>query len=216
MRADRWERLAPLTGAIFVIIVVIAFVPLGQDTPGTHASAAKVQKYYQDHQGREIAAALVLALGLPFLVFFSSVLYRVHRLAGSQGRLAAAAFGGGLLAAAGFAVGAAIHFALADAADKITTLGTTQTLNVLDNDSFIPFAAGLGTMVFASGLAFLRYGGLPRWLGWAGVVIGIAIFTPAGFVAFGLSGIWIIVVSIMLYLRGPVAAQGPAYSPTQT
>jgi len=216
MRADRWERLAPLTGIIFVICVVVAFVALGQDTPGSHASAQKVQTFYSKHQGREVAAALVLALGLPFLVFFSSILHRALRVAGGQGRLAAAAFGGGLLAAAGFAVGAAIHLALADAADKASTLGTTQTLNVLDNNDFIPFAAGMGILVLASGLAVVRYGALPGWLGWAGIVIGVAMFTPVGFIGFGLSGIWVIAASIALYLRPPVAEPGPAYSPSQT
>jgi len=216
MKADRWERLAPLTGAVFVILVVVAFVALGQDTPGAHASAQKVQTYYSEHQGREAAAAFVLALGLPFLVFFSSVLYRALRTAGGQGRLAAAAFGGGLLAAAGFGFAAAIHFALADAADKASTLGATQTLNVLDNDSFIPFAAGLGILLLASGLAAVRYGALPRWLAWVGIVLGVATFTPAGFIGFIGSGVWIIAASIALYLRGPLAGAGPAYSPTQT
>jgi hypothetical protein len=218
MKEDRWERLAPLTGVLFVVLVLVAFIPLGGDTPDVHASAQKVQAFYSKHDTREALAAYVLALSVPFLVFFSSILYRNVRAAGGQGRLAAAAFGGGLLSATGFAVAAAIHFALADAGHKISTLGTTQTLNVLDNDCFIPFVAGLGILLFASGVATLRYGGrLPRWLGWAGAIIGVAIFIPfVGFPAFALSGIWVIVASIVLYRQGAAADAGPGYSPAQT
>jgi hypothetical protein len=82
---------------------------------------------------------------------------------------------------------------------------------VLDNDSFIPFVAGLGILLFASGVATIRYGGaLPRWLGWAGAIIGVAIFIPfVGFVAFGLSGIWVIAASIVLYQRGSLPEARP-------
>jgi hypothetical protein len=160
----------------------------------------------------------VLALSVPFLVFFTSILYRAIRAAGGRGRLATAAFGGGLLSAVGFAVAAVIHFALAAAGDKASTLPTTQTLNVLDNSSFFPFVAGLGILLLASGLATLRYGGvLPRWLGWAGVILGIATFIPfVGFVAFGLSGLWVVAASIVLYQRGALPESGPAVSSAQT
>jgi hypothetical protein len=177
-----------------------------------------VQSFYSDNKTREGLAAYVLALSVPFLVFFASVLYRNARAAGGQGRLAAAAFCGGLISAVGFAVGAAVHLSLVDAADKSSTFGTVQTLNVLDNDSFIPFVAGLGILLFASGVATLRYGGrLPRWLGWAGAIIGVAIFIPfVGFPAFALSGIWVIVASIVLYRQGATAGAGAGYSPAQT
>jgi hypothetical protein len=214
MPAGRWERLAPLTGVVFVVLVIVAFIPLGGDTPDSHASAQKVADFYSKNTTREALAAYALALAVPFLVFFSSIVYRTLRTAGGRGRLAAAAFGGGLLSAAGFAVAAAVHLALADAADKTSSAGAAQPLNVLDNDSFIPFVAGLGILLLGSGLATLRYGGsLPRWLGWAGAIVGVAIFIPfVGFVAFALSGIWVVVASIVLYRRGPLPASAPATS----
>jgi hypothetical protein len=117
---------------------------------------------------------------------------------GGTGQLSDAAFGGGVLAAAGFAILATVHVALANAGESVTTLGTTQTLNVLDNNDFIPAAAGLAVLVFAAGAAAVRHGGLPKWLGWLGIVIGVVAFTPAGFVAFLAAGIWILIVSVLL------------------
>jgi hypothetical protein len=41
---------------------------------------------------------------------------------------------------------------------------------------------------------------LYRWLGWAALVLGIALFIPfVDFVALLLSGVWIIVTSVMLF-----------------
>ena len=38
-----------LTGALFVVLVLVAFIPLGGDTPNGDASAQKVVSYYSDH-----------------------------------------------------------------------------------------------------------------------------------------------------------------------
>ena len=203
-----WERLAPLTGVIFVVIVVAVFA-IGGSTPGHHDSALKVATFYAKHHDKHVTLAFLLAFSIPFLLFFVSSLRHDLRRAGGTGQLANAAFGGGVLAAAGFGILAFVHYALADAAGSAKTLGTTQVLNVLDNGDFIPVASGLGVLVFAAGLSAVRHGPLPRWLGWIGVVIGVAVFTPAGFFGFLLSGIWLAIVSILLTLarRSPAPAQ---------
>jgi hypothetical protein len=197
MYESRWERLAPLTGIVFVAIVVAVFA-IGGSTPEEHDSAAKVQAYYAAHHDKHTALAFVMAIGVAFLVFFASTLRHDLRRLGGTGQLSDAAFGGGVLAAAGFAILATVHVALANAGESVTTLGTTQTLNVLDNNDFIPAAAGLAVLVFAAGAAAVRHGGLPKWLGWLGIVIGVVAFTPAGFIAFLAAGIWILIVSVLL------------------
>ena len=80
------------------------------------------------------------------------------------------------------------------------TIGTAQTLNVLDNNDILLVAAGLGVLVFAAGASAVRHGGLAKWLGWVGVVLGVLAFTPAGFIGFLGSGIWIVIASILLTL----------------
>jgi hypothetical protein len=204
-----WERLAPLTGVIFVVITVLVFA-IGGSTPGDHASAIKVATFYGKHHDKHMALAFILALGIPFLLFFVSTLRYELRRAGGTGQLANAAFGGGVMAAMGFGILAFVHYALADAADNAKTIATTQTLNVLDNTDFIPVAAGVGVLVLASGLSVVRHGGLPSWLGWVAVVIGVLAFTPAGFFAFLASGIWIAVASIMLTIARQSARPTPA------
>jgi hypothetical protein len=204
-----WERLAPLTGLVFVAIVVAVFAT-GGSTPGDHDSAREVQDFYGQHHDKHMLLAFIMAISIPFLLFFVSILRYELRRAGGTGQLANAAFAGGVLAAAGFGILAFVHLALADAGDSVKTIGTTQALNVLDNNDFLPMAAGMGVLVLAAGLSVVRHGGLPKWLGWVGVVIGVAAFTPAGFFAFLLSGIWVAIVSILLTLGRQSTAPAPA------
>ena len=209
MTGDSLERFAPLTGVAFVVIVLIGFI-VGGDTPGAHASAARADSFYDRHHDAQTVAALLVGLGAAFLPFFASSLKRALDWSGGTGRLANAALGGGVIASTGFLVAATVHLALADAAGK-TSPQVTQALNVLDNNDFIPMAAGLGVLLIASGMAILRYRALPRWLGWVGLVVGILIFTPAGFIAFLASGLWILVASVLLFLgaqAGPRADTG--------
>jgi len=196
MQQSRWERLAPLTGVVAVAIIIAVF-SIGGSTPDEHDSASKVWAYYSRHHDKQIALAFILAIALPFLVFFASTLRHELRRAGGTGQLSTAAFGGGVLAAAGFGLLATVHIALSSAGERVVTQGTVQTLNVLDNNDFVPAVAGVALLVLAAGLSVVRHGGLPRWLGWVAIVLGIAAFTPAGFIAFLAGGVWIIVVSIL-------------------
>jgi len=212
MQQSRWERLAPLSGVLSVAIIVAVFA-IGGSTPEEHDSAAKVQAFYSKHHDKHAALAFILAIAIPFLLFFVSSLRNDLRSAGGTAQLANAAFAGGVLAAGGFALLSAVHLALAEAASSANTIGATQTLNVLDNSDFIPAASGVGLLVLAAGASVVRHGGLPRWLGWIGVVIGIAAFTPAGFFAFLAGGLWILIASILLTLarRAPrPASPSPA------
>jgi hypothetical protein len=203
---------APLTGALFVVLVLVAFIALGGETPEGDASARKVVSFYSDNETKEIIASVVLALSTVPLVYFASLL-REKFGAAMPGRsaLPGFAFAAGVVAAGGFLAAAGIHFALADYAEDIRP-AAAQAINAIDGDFFLPFSTGVVTLVLASSLAARRSKVLPSWLAWVGIVLFVVAFTPAGFFAFGLSGIWIIWVSILLYLRGEAtpSVAGPA------
>ena len=75
-------------------------------------------------------------------------------------------------------------------------------LNTLDNDNFIAFSVPLGIMLFGAAGAVL-HGELRCRNGWrgSGSCWGFCFFTPIGFFGFGLTGIWIIIASVMMYRR---------------
>jgi hypothetical protein len=206
---SNWERLAPLTGVVFVVIVVAVFA-IGGSTPGSHDSAAEVQAFYAKHHDKHSALAFLMAISIPFLLFFVSSLRQDLRRAGGTGQLANAAFAGGVLAAAGFGILATVHLALAEAGANLKTLSTTQALNVLDNNDFIPVGAGVGVLLLAAGASAVRHGALPAWLGWVGVVLGILSFTPGGFIGFLGGGLWIVIASIFLTRARQAGPAAPA------
>jgi hypothetical protein len=207
----RPPRLAMLSGAVFVVLLIVGFAVLSGETPDENDSAQKVLSFYTDHQGKQIAASLVVIACVPFLLIFSAVLHRMLRaFEGPGGWLSTLALAGGVAAAAGFLIGASIHLALTAAADE-EAVGAAHALNFLDALCFPAFVAPMGVLVFATGFATFRgQGALPRWLGWIGVIVGLLVFTPAGFIAFIASGLWILAASVVLYLRAaPTAAAAP-------
>ena len=199
--ADRWTRLAPLTGVVFAALIVAGPIALGGNTPGSDETGAKVIQFYRDHQHAQQIASLLGALAVIFLVFFVGCL-RVHlRNAGLDG-LAAVSFGGGVLIAVGGATFSSLTFALADVPDKLDA-SAAVALNVLNNDFFFPFSAGVAIFMLTNAVAVVRSRALPVWLGWVAVPIGVLAVTPAGFFAFPATLAWILVVAILLFLRAP-------------
>ena len=195
------KRFLPLGGVAAVAVVVFAVAVLGSNTPSNDAPGAEVAAYYDAHQVREIAAAFLLAASAPFLVIFGASLaaalwpseaarrpvWELVLLAGSG------------LAAGAFVIVAFLTFALADAPTKLGA-DALQALNLLDNDVWIAFNSGLGVMMLGAGGSLLARTRLYRWLGWAALGPGIALFIPfVDFVALLLSGVWILVASVTLF-----------------
>jgi hypothetical protein len=216
MSTSRWERFAPLTGVIFFALILIVFI-LDNNTPNADASTADAVSYWTTHNSRAVAAGLVGAFAVIFLLWFAgSLRSALRRAEGGEGRLSTLAFAGLIVVATAGAIGANLDFVLGDIADDLHAGHADvaiQTLSALNSDFFFPFVAGFAVTMFASGLCALRFGALPKWLGWASIVIGIALVTPAGFLGFLAALVWILVVSVVLYLRGAEAATPQAAPP---
>jgi hypothetical protein len=102
--------------------------------------------------------------------------------------------------AVGAAIDMTIAVALVESAEDIDPVAV-QSLQALWDNDFVPIAFGIMLLFLSVGLSILRYGVLPKWLGWVAIVLGVLSFTPAGFFAFPLGGLWVIIVSILLAVR---------------
>jgi hypothetical protein len=74
-----------------------------------------------------------------------------------------------------------------------------------DDTSWLLHASGgvgLGAMIIAASLAGLRARAVPGWAGWLGVVAGIISLALIVFFPWFVAAIWILVVSIGLFVRG--------------
>lgn len=201
----RLEWLAPLSGIVFVALLIIGFAITGETPDPTEDSAAEVIEYAKDHDGDLMLGGALVSLSGVFMVFFGSWLRKALAGAlGSGGAAANVAFAGAIIIAGTAATGGTLYFALGDLADDISP-AAVEALNALSWDYFFPLAVGVTTLLIGAGLSIVLYGPLPKWLGWVAIVIGIVSHTPIGFFGWALAGVWVIVVSILLSLRARTA-----------
>lgn len=199
------------------MLTAVAVAGLGGSTPSIGDPAAKIRSFYDDHEARQFIGVFILAASVPFLVIFAA--YLAHRVSNPDRRsMWHLVFVVGTAAAAvAWIVTAFVHFALTDAVDKKLSDGALEALTAIDSDTWIAFNSGLGLMMLgAAGMllsAAVTVG--YRRLGWLALILGLALFIPfADFFALLLSGVWIIVTSIMLARSAPVLELRGTSEPT--
>jgi Domain of unknown function (DUF4386) len=204
---------APLTGVAFVIVVIVSFV-VGGEPPSADDPVQEIVDFYTDDADAIRIGAALSALAGALLIFFAGTLRQVLKEAeGPNGTLSLIAFSGAVVVAVAAAVDATILFATAEAAEDIEP-ASVQTLQALWDNDFLPFVMGLFVLLVAAGLSILRHGALPKWLGWTAIVLGVLAMTPAGFIAFSASALWVIAASVLLTMRARGAGDAPPPPPS--
>jgi hypothetical protein len=203
MTLRRWLALCGVgAGVLFAVGTV-----LGGPSPQDDASAAKVVSYFHDHLTVTRVASLILAIAGVLVVLFAARLRELLQSGEPGGDvLSVAAFGGAVILAAGALLDAVVGFALARAGEH-RFAAPAQTLNVVFNNDFFVVTGGIAVLLLATGIATVRRPVLPRWLGWAAIVIGIlSLAGPIGFLGAVLAIVWLLVVSAVIFRRDRVAA----------
>jgi hypothetical protein len=194
-RISRW--FPPFCGVIFVGLFIAATVTLGEGEDPKKKTPLEIVNYYNAHFSRQIAAVVIIGFAAVFMLYFGGWLRRVLRDAeGPEGMLSAVAFGGAVTFAAGAAIAGSVHFALVDLADDLNPL-VIQTLNALDDELFLFFPVGIGTLVLTTGISSVRHGAFPTWIAWLSVVLGLVFVIPPTFwLVFFVGPVWFLIVSI--------------------
>ena len=215
MERNGMERLAPLAGVLFVVLLIAALT-LGGEPPDADESRAEVLEYWSDKETEAIVSSFLGALAMVPYLWFVGTLRSVLRTAeGRTGRVSGIAFAGGVVFAAYALVGLTVQFVAADTVGDVPP-EVTQTLSALSVEFWLGLAVGNAVLLLATGVVLLRSGLLPSWLGWITVLLGIASVTPAGFFAFLLTFVWILGVSLLLFLRGGARAPGAPTAPASS
>ena len=76
-----------------------------------------------------------------------------------------------------------------------------QALNMLALYLVLPLSAGGLVFAAATGVAIARWASLPRWLGWAVILIGISLASPALILGVVALALWTATVSILVWRR---------------
>lgn len=213
--ADGWARWAPVSGLVFaasfLTLFFVFFVP-GEPGVPPGANAAQIAGYYR---GRGPGSFLltyfsIVLAGTALLWFTGSLRAWLRRMEPAPGRLSGSAFGGGLSSAILFLAGCATLLGpfVAGVDPAANTQAIDPTLHAIIGA--IGFTAinfclfGAAVMIAATSLVALRYGGFPRWFGWTGFPVALALALNL-FYFFGLF-VWVgwILLASGLLLTRPV------------
>ncbi|MFY9930817.1 MAG: hypothetical protein WAK82_22725 [Streptosporangiaceae bacterium] len=194
------SKWAPASGVLAAVLVAIAFFA-SPHTPGDDATGAQVIAFYRSHHTSDFLFDIIGGLAVLFLVLFAVALARQVRTGDrwlAHGALAGAVFGGvGFLTSIGF------DSVLAQDYNHLT-LASAQTLNLLDNDFFLPILVGFALFGILTGLAVVVGRILPKWMGWVMFVFGLATLAgPIGFFGLLATLLWVLVAGIWMVRQGP-------------
>ncbi len=210
------SRIAPLTGALFLVLLIVGFIVSGEPPDAERGNAREIVEHYVDNKDSVMFGALLLAWAAAALAFFGGYLRTVLRDRGEDsGFLPSMAMAGALTIAIGGAIDATIVLTMAETADDVGA-GTILTLSALFENDFVPIALGTFIYLLATGLSVVRgAGALPKWLGWIALVLAVVTLTPIGFVGFMGMGLFTLIASVLLTIRagGPAEAPPPPAAP---
>jgi magnesium-transporting ATPase (P-type) len=198
-----WERTAAVAGFAFVVLYVAAFA-LGIEVGD---SDQEIIEYYEDSGNRtkEVVAFFFIAgAALGVGVFAAALRSIIASLEQERAMLAALVWTGGITCAALVLTGNAISRATAFAAMEDDFQLNIDTRDLLETAGFLLAVSGaLAAILLVVGvsLAALRYGVLPRWLGWAGLAVAALLPLAIAFVGFLILLLWVIVASATLAVR---------------
>jgi len=156
------SKWGPLAGVLTAVLITISFVN-GNSTPDDNATGQHVIQWYTTHHNQQILSDVLVGLAMFFLVVFAATLTR-HIRRGDRW-IATGALGGAVATAIGFTC--LLGFDLVLATDtKDLTPASAQTLNLLQNDFFLPAVLGFGLLASSAVLPWSPAGSCR--CGWAG------------------------------------------------
>jgi hypothetical protein len=208
MERDSREWLVPLlTGLGFAVVLIISFIVTGQPK-GADKPANEVAQWYSDNKDSAEIGSFIGIIAGALLICFGAYLRKVFEPAGPV--LAVLPLIAVTIVAIGAAIDGMLIFAAGEAVDDIPAESIRTIQAIWDND-FLPFLLGVLLFNWSVGLAVLKSGALPKWMGWWGIVFGVvSLAGPIGFFGAPGAALWIIIASIMLSMRARPRSARPS------
>ena len=197
-----WERLGALSGILFAVLLFAGMSLGGDESHDPSQPAAVLASRIADERDRVRLGVYLALLGVFFLLWFLGYLRRhLQQAEGERGWFTAVAYGGGLVFAGMLLVGLSYAVAATVLSDYGEDPQVARALAVLGWEHLAVVAPPLAALVGGTAAVSLRFGAVPRWLGWVGVAITLALLTPTYFFAFLAALVWLIALCVVLLLR---------------
>lgn len=217
-----WERWAAGTGIGFVLAAALGFL-IVPDPPSVDEGSEFVLNFFALNDSDLLWQAFFYGLAGIFLLWFAGTLAAALRRAEGDpaGRLPAIVVGSAGAAVALFLLGVTAWGAIASGVE-VMDQGVAYGLYQLGNFAFVVTDFPAAAFVWAVSLGILRTLFLPKSVAWVGLAVGVLLLVNAGgrmladeptFAAGGTVGtiifvlfiFWVLVTSIFLMQRVPVA-----------
>jgi hypothetical protein len=205
MRSLSAQKVAGIFGLIFVVLTLVGGF-IAPFPPDPDEAPAKFLAYYARNRSILLAQAVISLAGIIAVFPFVGGFWNKLRAAdGEGGILAISAIAAFILTGAIATILSAWTGGLAMLAnnglDETNAKAFTFVFDFIGNGIYAPLAA----MSLSSGYLFVTKGGLPKWGGWLGIVLGIVqgvaigeVATSGLFTPFGPLGL-VSFVGFMLY-----------------
>ena len=190
----RLSRFAPLSGLAAAVLIVAGIFLVGSGRyppPNEVEIAAMTGSESSTPVGRYVGALSVFLL----IWFAGSLRSALRQHEEEPGRLSAVAFAGGIV------TGAVLAVAFAISPSGISPSGAAALYSLRSQLLGEALPLGLAILVGAAGVVSLRSAAFPAWFGWFSVLAALASLSPYGFYGQVAAMLWIVIVSIWLFVR---------------
>jgi hypothetical protein len=205
---------AALGGVAYVALFIIGLFFMFNGEPDTSGPPAKVIAYFSDsgHRDRINLGWVLALLGLFFFLWFvASLRQTVSRF--DDGILTTlTTLGGGIYAALALAAISLEGAVRTMSDDTYQHRVYPELIHAAGDAGYIIHAAGgvgMGVMILAASIAFIRSGVVPKWAGWLGVVGGVAALASFMFFPMIVWLLWILIVALVLFWKGATTITDP-------
>jgi hypothetical protein len=204
-----WERAAAAGGIVFVGLQLVSqgLMQIGGVEPSFDASADEILAFFEARHETLFALGTYLSLVsfVVFLWFLGALWAALSRAEGRNAWLSLVAFASGLAFLAALSGGWYLAvFRIDDGLDPQVARLAFDMGNLGFANSWVPLAS----LLLAASVVILGTGALPRWLGWLGLVAGVALLaarivwtSPVAFAPYALSWVWLVAISVILIRR---------------
>ena len=204
MKESRLERMAPLSGAVSAGVLIIGVLLFNYYT--FRPPAEEIAEFLNKNASNVMTGGYIGSLAAFFFIWFVGSLRSIlieHE--GGKGQLSAIAFGGGIAAAVVLGISFIGIFAAglrAGGPGGITAVGAVSLYDFWTQLTGQLFSIFMAVLMSATAVVSLRSGLFPAWFGWASIVVAVGLLSPYAYAVLALAFLWLVVVSIWLYLKG--------------